>query len=318
MVKPLILAGIEAVNFRSYSRVEVSFQPGLNFIVGANASGKSNLLEAVAFLGYARSFRWHEDRMLLKWGETAFALTGRVTAGLNNLNLRITYTPGKKEALINEESHRLSDYLGHYPVVTFSPDDLYLIKGPPALRRQFLDRELCQIDRSYCQSLRQYRHVLLQRNRLLKLISLGQAQAAELQPWNEQLISVGMSITNRRRELVAALAATARQLYQAFNRTSGELSISYHAQAEDAAGFRQLLGRGLAAEVSSRTTLYGPHRDDISFNLNGHDMRYGASQGQQRSALLTLKLAEVDYFTSLTRVKPGIIFDDVSVRTGYS
>ncbi|MDN5346567.1 MAG: replication and repair protein RecF [Clostridia bacterium] len=302
---------MEIHNFRSYRQVTVLFGPEINFIVGPNASGKSNLLEALAYLGYARSFRWHEDRQLINWGAESFLLKGELQSNFTCCQLKITYTPGKKEAFINDAHYRLSDYLGTYPVISFGPDDLYLLKGPPALRRQFLDREISQIDRQYCHQLRSYRHILLQRNRLLRQIKDGQAHIFELDPWNEQLITLGLAIVKRRREFVDSLGETISKLFKDFIDKSADLVFSYKTAIENTGEFQRLLEKSIKAEINSGATLYGPHRDDLNCTLNGYEIRYSASQGQQRAALLTFKLAEVTYFNSVLKERPGVILDDV-------
>ncbi|MCG0277073.1 MAG: DNA replication/repair protein RecF [Thermanaeromonas sp.] len=304
------LSELRLKEFRNFREAAFQFSPGLNILVGPNGTGKTNLLEAIGYLSLARSFRYHADRELTTWGCTGFELTGTVRRGNGKVQVRIVYHPGRKELTINGTTQRILDLLGLFPTVTFGPDDVHLVKGPPALRRRFLDRELCQTDRSYAQYLISYHRVLKQRNAILKQVAEGKVKRGDVDPWNVQLVGLAQTIVERRKIFLERLNALACKLY--FRLAEKQtISVVYRPSLPDGKDCLEQITERLEREVAAGATLWGPHRDDFDFYIDGRPARHAASQGEQRSLVLVLKLAEVVYFGEILGIRPCLLLDDV-------
>ncbi|SMB88426.1 DNA replication and repair protein RecF [Thermanaeromonas toyohensis ToBE] len=309
-MQAVFLSELVLKDFRNFREAQVSFAPGLNILVGPNGTGKTNLLEAIGYLSLARSFRYHPDRELRSWGCEEFRIQGTVWRGSQKLQVDILYRPGQKELMINGNRQRLLDLLGLFLTVTFGPDDLYLVKGPPALRRKFLDRELCQIDRAYAQHLWAYHRVLLQRNAILKQVAAGKVPVGDVDPWNVQLITLALPIMERRRSFLERLNTLASYFY-AHLAPKQNVRLIYSPSLPLGEDCLSKLTSSLEKEVAAGATLWGPQRDDFVFYLNGRPARHSASQGEQRSLVLVLKLAEVVYFSEVLGIRPCLLLDDV-------
>ena len=207
------LQQLQLTNFRSYHQLTWECQPRLNIIQGPNAAGKTNLLEAIGYLAFVRSFRQQQDQKIATWGTSSFKIKGFCYRNKQLLEIVIIYQNRNKVLTINGNRSRLIELLGIFPVIFFGPDDLYLVKGSPIYRRQYLDREISIIDRLYCQKLQSYRRILIQRNNLLRNIKYGQCKVQELEPWDWQLLTTGMSIIQKRSQFLQALAPLAEIIY---------------------------------------------------------------------------------------------------------
>ncbi|CEP67739.1 DNA-binding, RecF [Moorella glycerini] len=304
------LRQLQLTNFRSYRELTWHCQPGLNIIQGPNAAGKTNLLEAVGYLSFARSLRQQQDQQVVSWGENSFQVKGFCNASQENLELAIIYQQNHKELTINGQQHRLVDLLGILPVIYFGPDDLLLLKGAPVYRRQFLDREISILDRLYCHSLQSYRRLLLQRNRLLREIKAGRGKGQDLEPWNIQLVSTGLAIIQRRRAFLQALEPLAAAIYQSMDARE-QLTLTYRPSVSDGEEWLAKINAGQEREIQAGLSLWGPHRDDFSFFIGDYEARFFASQGQQRSAVLALKIAEARIFMQVLGKRPILLLDDV-------
>ncbi|MGI9952452.1 DNA replication/repair protein RecF [Moorellaceae bacterium AZ2] len=306
-----LLTEMALYNFRSYSQRVFYFRPGLHVLTGPNGAGKTNLLEAIAYLSTGRSFRFHQDRDLVTFGQSGFRLHAYLSKGNHKIEIDIVYYRGRKKLTINRSAHRLVDLLGVFPTITFGPDDLYLVKGPPVIRRQFLDRQLCQVDRSYCQYLLTYRRVLLQRNLLLKQIRAGQARADQLEAWDHQLVSSGLPLVRKRHEVLGKLEGLVSHFYGMLAGGSPSISLCYQPSLSSGDDWFKVLAQKREKEIMTGATLFGPHRDDFTFEVGGRGGRNYASQGEQRSLVLALKLAETVYFTQVLHFRPALLLDDV-------
>lgn len=309
-MQAVFLSGLNVKDFRNFRKAAFDFAPSLNILVGPNGTGKTNLLEAIGYLSLARSFRYHADRELISWGCGGFELQGTVRRGNQNLQVGILYRPGHKELTIDGNTQRLLKLLGLFPTVTFGPDDVYLVKGPPALRRKFLDRELCQIDRSYAQYLLSYQRVLKQRNAVLKQVADGKVKIGDVDPWNVQLVTLALPIVERRKIFLERLNTLASHFYPRLAEKHS-ISLVYRPSLSEEEDGLDKIESYLEREVAVGTTLLGPHRDDFVFYLNGRHARHSASQGEQRSLVLVLKLAEVVYFSEVLGTRPCLLLDDV-------
>ncbi|OIQ10189.1 DNA replication/repair protein RecF [Neomoorella thermoacetica] len=306
----LSLQQLQLINFRSYKCLTWDCRPGLNIIFGPNAAGKTNLLEAIGYLALARSFRQQQDQQLLTWGASSFQVRGLCHSNGEKIELVINYQQHNKRLTINGNRNRLIELLGIFPVIYFGPDDLHLLKGGPAYRRHFLDREISMGDRLYCRNLQDYRRILFQRNLLLRAIKAGRGKEGELEPWDIQLLTTGKAIREKRSCFLQSLAPRVAATYR--DMAGGEeLALIYRPGVASQEEWAERLKVGREREVQAGMTLWGPHRDDFTFTLDGHEARYFASQGQQRAIVLALKLAEARYYRELLHVMPVLLLDDV-------
>jgi DNA replication and repair protein RecF len=322
------LRTLRLVNFRNYGEEE--FAPGgrLNLLLGPNAQGKSNLLEAIYLLATGRSYRGAPDGDLVRWGTGGFAIRGRVERTYGETTLEVSYqSDGRKQIRVNgADLRRLSELFGYLTIVIFSPEDLQLVKGGPAHRRRFLDLELAQSDPAYRQDLIDYQQVLLQRNSLLRQA----ASPAELLAWNDQLVALGGRVQAKRARAVRRLSPLAGAAHRRITAGQEELRLSYLPAAGPGAGRSEAgeaeagwssedwrarlacqLKKVRAAELRRGLTLLGPHRDDLLLSINEAEARSFASQGQQRTAALAVKLSELAFLREETGESPLLLLDDV-------
>lgn len=309
-------------HFRNYHEQAIAFSPGVNILLGENAQGKTNVLEAIHCLAVGKSHRSNRDADLVEWGAEAASIRARVTsAHATRRELRIDYQPGSKRAFINGvQQTKMTDYIGHFQVVLFAPEDLQLVKGAPALRRRFLDMELSQTQPKYLFHLSRYTRSLQQRNALLR----GQ-QAVDttfLDAIDEQLVEHGTEVYARRAHFVSRLRGYAKAIHETISDGRDELDVSYTCgltvngeqwleKSVIANAFTAALGRKRASDMHQGYTSVGPHRDDLSLMIGGQAVASFASQGQQRTIALSLRLAEMDFIYEEVGEYPVLLLDDV-------
>lgn len=315
------LATLELRAFRNYDALTIAFSPGLNVLFGDNAQGKTNLLEAIHFLATGRSHRTSRDLDMVKEGEEELLARASVVrrTGTIDLELRLGAATRKQLKINGIAEKKIAKLVGSLAVVLFSPDDLQLLKGPPAGRRRFLDLELSQISQTYLHHLMAYNRLLQQRNSLLKQPALDQGLLAV---YDQQLVETGAQLVVRRAEAVRRLSPIASRYHRMLSEGREDLVLEYQSQglgedgAADLESVRRRLERELARvrgeELRRQVTLVGPHRDDVGFWIAGRDARLYASQGQQRTAVLALKLAELDFMTAEIGEAPLLLLDDVA------
>ena len=325
----MLLTSLKLNNFRNYAAEELYWDERVNLLHGLNAQGKSNLLEAICYLGIASSFRGFGEADLIRWGEDYFFLEGRVStenSGPLVLSAAANRQRQRRWKVNGEAKTRLSDVVGLFHTVSFAPEDIWLVKAGPEARRKYLNQQMSQLDREYCRTLISYNRVLRQRNACLRswdslADSKAQLQQAEqLSLWDEQLVSLGAPVALCRERVVSRLAPLAAQVHRSLSRGE-ELSLSYvnsfakNESCKDKTGaeqaFRQELARVARSEQLRGLSLAGPHRDELAISLNGRPAREFASQGQQRTAALSLKLAELELARQLRGYYPVLLLDDV-------
>jgi len=309
--------------FRNYE--SLSFEPskGLNVLVGRNAQGKSAILEAVYLLATSKSHRTSRDMDLIKLGEGSFRAIAEVRRSTRN-DVSVEIDLGrveKKTVRINTVKHpKIGDIVGQLNAVIFSDSDIDMVRGEPSRRRRFLNLEISQISPQYVYALGRYKRVLDQRNNLLKEIKMGQASVAGLDAWDAQLATYGATVTARRAGFVKTLAATAADIYATLTDRSEELAVAYrpnldiaeNAPEQDiAAVHAEVLAGKRDMDIGRATTHSGPHRDDVAISINGLAAREFASQGQQRTAAIALKLAEIGLIREAAGENPVVLLDDV-------
>lgn len=308
--------------FRNYKQLDVSFDHKINVIIGENAQGKTNLMEAIYVLAFTKSYRTPREKELIKWEHPFAKLEGRIRKRNRELPLEMIITNKGKKAKINHlEQKRLTDYIGFLNVVMFAPEDLTLVKGPPQIRRRFIDMELGQIQPSYLYHLAEYQKVLKQRNHLLKQLQRKSApDLTVLDVLTEQLVEHAATVLERRFNFLTLLRQIASPIHENISRQLESLEIKYEPSIdvlEDAnkekivSIYEERFHHLQKNEIERGTTLIGPHRDDLTFYINGKNVKLYGSQGQQRTTALSIKLAEIDLIHHEIGEYPVLLLDDV-------
>lgn len=320
----MIIHDIQVINFRNLVAVRAEFKAGLNLLYGRNAQGKTNLLEAVYMLVTGRSFRTTSERELIPWAKDAYEATvvrARVEKRTGEERCLLTFNQNEKHVFVNGESiHKLGDLIGRINAVLFTPEDLQLVRGSPGLRRRFMDIELSQVSRLYLQHLQRYDLALRQRNAILRQHQHRPGLARELAVYDEALIAHGTEMICYRQQMLAELSDLAEECYRQISEGSEPLRLQYRPSPSKKADvqngtaqdlYRAALAASIAEDIRRGTTSVGPHRDDFDFVLGGHSARDYGSQGQQRSCVLALKLAELEYMKRVTGEAPLLLLDDL-------
>ena len=330
----MYLSHLTMKNFRNYEDIELDLSPGLTIFRGANAQGKSNLLEAIYLLALTKSVRAHNERDVIRFEaaeQTPYTRIIGTALQKNNQQVevridmaiaprQVASTNGtyQKRIRVNGLPKPASQAVGAIAAVLFSADDLSLITGPPSYRRRYLDVLLSQADKDYVKTLQRYLQVMTQRNQLLKRIREGQAGQDELGFWNDELSQQGARIIERRRIAVVALAPQASESYNAMAPEDGQLDLTYEPSIERAGTHQEVAAYILEKlatvknrEIQMAQTLVGPHRDELRTKIGGVDVSQYGSRGQIRSVALSLRLAEADYLTKTLGEEPVLLLDDV-------
>jgi DNA replication and repair protein RecF len=300
----MFLKHLSLQNFRNYKKEDFIFSPTTTLVIGPNTAGKSNLVEAIFFVVSGRSFRIDKDEQLIR----SEADVARIKGKVDDSDLEVVIARGGvsgratpfKKYLVNGVSKRRADFVGNFLSVLFAPNDLEIIIGSPSKRRDFIDNVLVQTDRDYRLATGFYEKGLRIRNALLhKARETGIRSEKEFVYWDNLLIVQGQKITKKRENFIEYLNTSKKDIFS-FETFYDKSTISKDRllQYED-------------AEIASGVTLVGPHRDDFSINLEEHDIRFFGSRGQQRLAILQLKLLELNYIEKITGNKPTLLLDDI-------
>jgi DNA replication and repair protein RecF len=318
-VRRLALTG-----FRSYGSLEIAFPPGPQVLFGPNASGKTNLLEALVVLGLGRSHRTTSDPELIAWGSEFARLEGDVARDSSRPPEKLEVTlksggpgSGRKRVRVNGVPRRSSSLAETLRVVLFAPEEMLLVVGSPALRRGAIDTLASQRSPAYGRALSAYSRALQQRNSLLRQLREGLAGSDQLPYWDRIIVDEGGAIIAERLELLAALTAPLAAAHREIAPNEGVLTIEYVTNAPTQDGetptdaLRRRLAETAEKELWNGTTLVGPHRDDLLFQLDGRELAGFGSRGQQRTAILALKLAELELLRAVDGTDPLLLLDDV-------
>lgn len=308
----MVVESIELKNYRNYNELHMEFDRGTNILYGDNAQGKTNILEAVYVCATTKSHRGSKDREIIGFGqeESHIKMTIKKDSVPYRIDMHLKKNKTKGVAINGIPIHKASELFGVLNVVFFSPEDLNLIKNGPADRRRFIDLELCQLNKLYVHSLVQYNKIIAQRNKLLKELSFKPEYEEMLDIWDMQLVSYGREIIKYRKEFIDQLNEIIREIHFGLSGEREQLVIRYEPNTGEAE-LEQALKRGRKQDLKQRVTLTGPHRDDISFYVNQIDVRRFGSQGQQRTAALSLKLAEIELVRKIVKDYPILLLDDV-------
>lgn len=304
-------------NFRNYQDEIIRFTPGINILAGDNGQGKTNAIEGIYYILTGKSYRVQREQELLRWNQRSFHLKGDFLIAHHKVFLESHYRDKKKTIKINRiPCHRLSDFIGTINVIIFSPDNLMMIKGGPSERRRFLDLHIAQMRPGHVSLLNNYNKVIKQKSALLKSSIEKSRKYSQLQLWNEQIINIGEKIILNRVELTKQLHGIVDHIYGDLTSQKEIIKVNYIALGnkninQAISKFRKLLDDKLEQEVERQMVLIGPHRDDLQILLNDKPARLYASQGQQRSIVLSLKLAELELIRQEKQEYPILLLDDV-------
>lgn len=320
------VTGLQLEDYRNYTRLQIEPGPGLNVLVGRNAQGKSNLLEAVYVLATTKSARAGKDQELIRFGTSLARVSASIVRErMPDIDLELQLSQTEKKAMrLNGVRHtKLAEVIGQFNAVLFESGDLEIVHGEPSIRRRFLDLEIAQTSPRYVHALGAYRKTLEQRNRLLKDLRDRRASHdaySALPAWNAQLATYGSRLMDRRRQFLERLGVIAAEVHGTLSDGRDVLQLVYApsfalaglaTEEEVRERFVDILGAAESDELHRGTTLYGPQRDDVVFTVNGQDCRLFGSQGQQRTVALSLKLAERQLIEELVGEPPVLLLDDV-------
>ncbi|RRF96904.1 MAG: DNA replication/repair protein RecF [Lachnospiraceae bacterium] len=308
----MIVKSLELMNFRNYERLSIEFDPSTNIIYGDNAQGKTNILEAICVSGTSRSLRGSRDREMIRFGQDEAHIRTIVEKDSNEyrIDIHLKKNHSKGIAVNKIPIKKSSELFGILNIIFFSPEDLSIIKSGPEKRRRFIDMELCQIDKIYLYNLTEYNKALNQRNRLLKDIVRNKKLLDTLPVWDDKLAEFGSKIIKRREQFVEEIAPVVNVLHREISNEREDVKLFYEKNIS-ADGMREALDFSFDNDMRLGSTTKGPHRDDLRFDLGDVDLRKYGSQGQQRTAALSLKLSEVSMMEKETGEKPVLLLDDV-------
>ena len=308
----MIIESIELKNYRNYDKLHMDFSHGTNILYGDNAQGKTNILEAIYVCATTKSHRGSKDKEIIQFDrdESHIKLNVRKRDVPYRIDMHLKKNRAKGVAVNGVPIKKASELFGIVNVVFFSPEDLNLIKNGPAERRRFIDLELCQLNKLYVHSLVQYNKIVTQRNKLLKDIMFRPDYEETLDIWDMQLVQYGREVIRCREAFVGQLNDLIGGIHRQLSGEKESLHISYEPNVT-VDMFEDTLRKSRPSDLKQRTTLTGPHRDDLSFIINDIDIRRFGSQGQQRTAALSLKLAEIELVKKIVNDYPILLLDDV-------
>ena len=308
----MYIKNLKLKNYRNYSFLNLDLVNGINIIYGDNAQGKTNILEAIYMSSTTKSYKQAKDKEIIKFGEEEAHIKTIYIKNEkeNTIDIHIKNNKNKGIAVNGKKINKISDFFGLTNTIIFAPENLYIIKEGPNLRRKFLDFYISQIDKIYINNLSNYNKILNQRNILLKNIVYNKSDKNELEIWDKQLILYGKLIIKKRKEIIEELK---KEIYEKhlFISSNTEKLITEYEYNVDEKDFEKKLKDNIEQDIKYQTTQIGPHRDDIKFIINDVDIRKYGSQGQQRTAALSLKLAELSSIKKIKQDNPVLLLDDV-------
>lgn len=322
------IKSLKLLYFRNYLSTNIEVHPSLNVLVGNNANGKTNIIESIFCLALGKSYRTKSDSECIMFGETATAMSCIVNKNDRELDIMLGINnKGKSAKIAGIKKTKLTDFVGELNVVLFSPEDLQIVKGSPALRREFMNREFYQFSRIYHKYYLMYQHLLKQRNSYLKDMRKNpkdEMSLAYLETLTSQLAKVALYITKERVSFVQDISKLTYKNMLNISNGQETLKIKYKSSVLDALNIVEINDESFTEEnltkvmmkksfddIMRGSTKIGPQHDDLEFYINDLDAKMYASQGQQRSIVLSLKLAEINYLKEKTGTYPVLLLDDV-------
>lgn len=308
----MIIESIKLENFRNYESLELDLASGTNIFHGENAQGKTNILEAVYLSGTTKSHKGSKDKDMVRFGEEEAHIRMNLSRDGSpyKIDMHLRKNKSKGIAVNGFPIKKAGELLGIGNFVFFSPEDLNIIKSGPGERRRFVDLELCQLSKVYLHHLSNYNKILNQRNKLLKEISFRPEYLDTLEVWDAQMVQYGGRVIEERENFVSRLNEIVYGIHRRLSGEREELKIIYEKNV-DPEDFSKKLLANRDRDIKLKTTQAGPHRDDLCFQIHGIDIRKFGSQGQQRTAALSLKLSEIGLVKEEIKDTPVLLLDDV-------
>ncbi|MCM1186931.1 MAG: DNA replication/repair protein RecF [Lachnoclostridium sp.] len=308
----MVIKSIELADYRNYESLDMKFDRGTNILYGNNAQGKTNILEAIYVAATTKSHKGSKDKEIIKFDkeESHIRVYLEKEGVETRIDMHLRRSKSKGIAIDGQKIKRAADLLGLCNVVFFSPEDLGIIKNGPAERRRFVDMELCQLDSFYLYNLNHYNKIVNQRNTLLKDMYMNADLKETLNIWDMQLVSYGTKIIERRKLFVEQLNKIIYEIHKKLSGEREEIHIVYEPNVE-IEEFENKLKYSKDRDMKAKITSVGPHRDDFSFVVGDVDIRKFGSQGQQRTAALSLKLSEIELVKQIAKDTPVLLLDDV-------
>jgi DNA replication and repair protein RecF len=306
-------------NFRNYNSLELNLNDKINIFIGNNAQGKTNILESIYILAITKSHRGFIDDNLIKKGEEFFKITGTIIEDNLDKKMEILLTKKEKKVKINNnEIKKLSDYISNLNIIIFCPDDLDIIKGSPIVRRNFLNIEISQMSNKYIKILNEYNKLLKNRNEYLKIMAINNiSDKRYFNVITEKLIDIAIEIYLYRKNFIEKINNNIQNIYSDITLTKN-LNIKYNSFIDENIEINLLketlikkYNDNLKKEMDLGNTLIGPHKDDFIFFIGEEELKKYGSQGQQRAAVLSLKLSEIEIFKEMKSNYPILLLDDI-------
>lgn len=300
----MFLTSLSLQNFRNLENTVINFEKEITALIGDNAQGKTNFLESIYFLATGKPVKTETDEEVIRFNETSVNVEGvlenkeseeiKLTSIIQNIQSGL-----RKRFLINGIPRRMVDYQGNLVAVLFRPEDIELVTGSPSYRREYIDQTIGQVNKEYRKTVNSYQKVVIQKNKLLKLIKEGFSRPDELTFWNDQQLKLGIILQEKRQDFFKTI--------NSFEKRFGDFEYKYLPNEISKDRLEQLNGREVQAVVS----LAGPHRDDFVFYLEDKELAKYGSRGEQRTAVLDLKITELSYFEKKIGERPILLLDDI-------
>lgn len=308
----MIIKSIELADFRNYDTLNLTFDKGTNILYGDNAQGKTNILEAIYVVATTKSHKGSKDKDIINFNKEEAHIRAYIEKDEveTRIDMHLRSSKSKGIAIDGQKIKKAAELLGLLNVVFFSPEDLGIIKNGPSERRRFVDMELCQLDSFYLYNLNSYNKIVNQRNKLLKDLYFNPSLKETLNIWDSQLVSFGSKIIERRKIFIDQLNEIIYEIHKKLSGNKEELKIKYEPDVS-IENFETSLKLSNERDIKLKQTCVGPHRDDFSFIVGDIDIRKFGSQGQQRTAALSLKLSEIELVKKITKDTPVLLLDDV-------
>ena len=303
----MIVKNISLRNYRNYEKVDISFDEKINYFIGNNGQGKTNLLEAILFLSLTKSHRINDDKKLIKYNSPFTKITSLINDEEDKKMEVIIHQSGKSLSINNIQINKVSDFIGKLNVILFSPDDLFLFNDQPRERRKVIDQEISKINQKYLLTLNKYKNLIKDKNNLLKNKEID---INYLDVLNEQLINESEIIINERKKIIEVLNKNIKRIYKLLSNEDKDIFIEYKCCVEDG-NLKRLYEEAKQKEIDYRVASVGPHREDYLFLMDNEPLINIASQGQKRMVVLAFKLSLINYIYQQTNKYPVLLLDDV-------
>lgn len=307
------LQDLHLVNFKNYEEAQIELSDGINCFVGHNGAGKTNILDAVHYLSMCKSYMNPVDRQNIRFEQPFFVIAGNWSKNDQNINIHCAVKTGSKKVFRRNKKdyEKLADHIGQFPSVMISPYDRDLISEGSELRRKWMDGIIAQFDRNYLDDIQRYAKVLIQRNTLLKNMAEHQLFDREsIEVWNDQMEEYGTRIYKKRAEFLQEFIPVFQKHYNAIGDEVEEVSLEYRSQLEEHS-MHELLKLFERKDALTRYSNAGVHKDDLIFMIKGHPVKKFGSQGQQKSYLIALRLAQYQWLKRHLETTPVLLLDDV-------